>query len=67
MGVYLYNIGIKRRCIILLYKLGVIILYTGLAKIQKELEEVGRVCASTLKGLDKTPPSLRVEGIVKVS
>jgi hypothetical protein len=42
-------------------------LYTGLAKIQKELEEVSRVYASTLKGLDKTPPLLRAEGIVKVS
>jgi hypothetical protein len=42
-------------------------LYTSLAKIQKELEEVGRVYTSTLKGLDKTPPLLRVEGIVEVS
>ena len=42
----------------LFYKLGVIILYTGLAKIQKELEEVSRVYTSTLKGLDETPPLL---------
>ena len=41
-------------------------MYTGLAKIRKELEEVGRVYASTLKGLDKTPPLLQAEGIVKV-
>jgi hypothetical protein len=42
-------------------------LYTGLAKIQKELEEIGRVYTSTLKGLDETPLLLRAEGIVKVS
>jgi hypothetical protein len=47
--------------------LGVTILYTSLAKIQKELEEVGRVYIFTLKGLDKMPSSLQVEGTVKVS
>ena len=43
------------------------ILYTGLAKIQKELEEVGRVYTFTLKGLDKTPFLLQAEGTVKIS
>jgi hypothetical protein len=67
LGVHLHNMGVKRRCITLLHELGVTISYTGLAKIRKELEEVGRVCASTLEGLDETPPSLRAEGIVEVS
>ena len=43
------------------------ILYTSLAKIQKELEEVGKVYTFTLKGLDETPSSLQAEGTVKVS
>jgi hypothetical protein len=34
------------------------ILYTSLTKIQKELEEVGRVYTFILKGLDETPPLL---------
>jgi len=59
--------GVKQKCIALLYKLGVTILYTGLAKIQKELEEVGRVCTFTLKGLNETPLLLQTEGTVKVS
>jgi hypothetical protein len=67
LGVHLHNMGVKRRCIALLHELGVTISYTGLAKIRKELEEVGRVCASTLEGLDETPPSLRAEGTVEVS
>ena len=50
--------GIKQRCVALLYKLGVTILYTSLAKIRKELEEVGKVYTSILEGLDKTPPLL---------
>ena len=59
--------GVKRRCIALLHELGVTISYTGLAKIRKELEEVGRVCAFTLEGLDETPPSLQAESTVEVS
>jgi hypothetical protein len=46
--------------------LGVIILYISLAKIQKELEEVGKVYAFTLEGLDKTPSLLQAEGTVEV-
>ena len=43
------------------------ILYTGLAKIQKELEEVGRVYTFILKGLNKTPLLQQAKGIVKAS
>jgi len=67
LGVYLYNIGVKQRCIALFYKLGVIILYTGLAKIQKELEKIGKVCVSTFKGLNEMLPLLQTKGIIKIS
>ena len=58
---------VKQRCIVFLHKLGVTILYTGLTKIQKELEEVGKICASTPKGLNETPPLLQAKGIAEAS
>jgi hypothetical protein len=55
LGVHLYNMGVKRRCITLLHGLGITISYTGLTKIRKELEAVGRVCDSTLEVSDEEP------------
>ena len=66
LGVHLYNMGVKRRTIDLLHGLGIIISYTGLTKIRKELEVVGRVCDSTPEVSNKVPPSPPAEGDVEV-
>jgi hypothetical protein len=53
LGVHLYNMGVKRRVITLLHGLGVTISYPMLNNIRKDLEEVCRVCNSTVEVLDK--------------
>lgn len=53
LGIHLYNLGVKRRCLGLLHRLGITISYSGLSKIRKELEGVGRVCDPSLTFLTR--------------
>ena len=61
-GVYLYNIGVKQRCIVLLYKLGVIVSWTTLIKIYKELEGISRVYDFTFDNFNKVTQALQAGG-----
>ena len=56
--------GVKRRCITLLHELGVTVSQITLAKIHKELEEVGRVCDFTLDNFNKVARALQCNIIV---
>jgi hypothetical protein len=44
LGVHLYSMGLKRRCISVLASLGVTLSYDRINKIRSELEEHGNVC-----------------------
>ena len=50
--------GVKWRCIILLYKLGVIVFWTTFIKIYKELEGISRVYDFTFDNFNKVTQAL---------
>ena len=63
LGIHLLNMGVKRRCIALLHELGITVSWTTLAKIQKELEEVGRVRDFTLDNFNKVARALQAGSV----
>ena len=65
LGLHLYNISVKQRCLAVLHNFSVTAFYTAVFKVQKEIEGVSRVCAPIFENL-KAPQALQADNVFEV-
>ena len=59
--------GVKQRCLAVLYNLDVITSYTAILKMQKNVERISRVHTPTPNDLNEASQALQADNVFKVS